>query len=118
MLERVGSGATPRLSSLSSSVRGPPVAMQPAQLADRGFGLGSDLVSAGLGAMAPIGEAVEATFFVAADPTVHDLAGDSVAFGDLGHREPVGKNLHDCLVALLHDAQLHEHVPTSLGYLS
>jgi hypothetical protein len=42
---------------------------------------------------------------------MHDLAGDPVALGDPGNREPVGKNLHYCLVALLHDAQLHEHCP-------
>jgi hypothetical protein len=40
--------------------------MQAAQLADRGLDLGAYLVGAGLRPVGPVGEAVEATFFIAA----------------------------------------------------
>lgn len=40
-----------------------------------------------------------------------DLTGNPVALSDLCHLEPILENFHDCLVALFHDAQLHEHCP-------
>ena len=44
---------------------------------------------------------------------MHSLAADSVAENDLGHRRS-GYYFHDCVIALLHDAQLHEHGPATL----
>ena len=46
-------------------------------------------------------------------PQVHGLAGDTVAPGDLGDRRS-REDFHDRVIALLHDAQLHEHGPATL----
>ena len=40
---------------------------------------------------------------------MHALAGHPITLGHLGDRDLGLENLHDCLVALLHDAQLHQH---------
>ncbi len=39
---------------------------------------------------------------------MHGLPGDAIPAGDLGDRCS-RDDFHDCVIALLHDAQLHEH---------
>jgi hypothetical protein len=50
---------------------------------------------------------------VATQPGVHRLAGHPVTLGDLNNRGAAGDDLHDGVITLLHDAQLHEHQPGS-----
>jgi hypothetical protein len=73
-------------------------------LLDPGVELGLGLLERGEGA------AGEAVACVAPQPAVHGLARDPVARGDLGDTEPA-HDLENCLVALLHDSQLDEHLP-------
>lgn len=66
--------------------------------------------------MGTIGQACHAGVLVAADPGVHALAADSVAFGDLGYGQLVHQHLHDRVVALFDHAELHQHaVPRLLA---
>ena len=39
-------------------------------------------------------------------------SGNAITAGDFGHRR-TGTDFHDTVIALLHDAQLHEHGPAS-----
>ena len=41
------------------------------------------------------------------------LPGDAIANCHFGDRR-TGDDFHDCVIALLHDAQLHEHGPATL----
>jgi hypothetical protein len=66
--------------------------------------------------MRSVGESGEAAGLVAGDPVVDALASDPQAFGDLSDLPAVLDHGHDCLIALLHDAQLHQrlsHLPLS-----
>jgi hypothetical protein len=65
-------------------------------------------------AVGPVGEPPQPVVTVATDPGVHGLAGHAVAGGDLNHRCSGGQDLHDGVIALLHEAQLHEHQPRPL----
>jgi hypothetical protein len=42
---------------------------------------------------------------------MHRLVRHPIAFGDLNNRNTAGKDLHDGVITLFHDAQLHEHQP-------
>jgi hypothetical protein len=91
----------------------PPGGVEKAQLDDARLDLGPHLVGAGAGARRLTGQAGEAELRVAAQPAVHGLARDPVAEGDLGDGQPA-HDLENCLVALLHDSQLDEHLPALL----
>jgi hypothetical protein len=86
----------------------PPAGMLATQLADQGLELRRDLVRAAVGAVRPIGESGETARLVAGDPLVHRLARHAEPSGDLGDLPAVLDHSHDRLIALLHDAQLHE----------
>jgi len=43
---------------------------------------------------------------------MHGLLANAIPAGDLGNRRS-GYDFHDCVIALLYDAQLHEHGPAT-----
>jgi iron complex transport system substrate-binding protein len=92
----------------------PPPGVLAAELADHRLQLGGDLVGAARGTVRSVGEGGKASGLVAGDPLVHRLAGHTEALGHFGDLPAVLDHGHDRLVALLHDAQLHEvHRATS-----
>jgi hypothetical protein len=80
-----------------------------AQLADGRLERGLDLGRMAPGLVGPIDQRPDPVAAISPDPGMHALAGHPITLGHLGHRDPGLENLHDCLVALLHDAQLHQH---------
>ncbi len=64
--------------------------------------------------MRPIRQRRQPAVAVTADPLVHRLTGHPVALGDLDDRDATGQGLHHGVIALLHNAQLHEHQPRPL----
>jgi hypothetical protein len=92
-----------------------PAWMAPAELAQAGLDLGGHLVRAGVGAVGAVGQGVQPAGAVAAQPAVDGLATDTVAVGDLDHRESVAQHLHDGVEALLCHCELHEHAPDLLA---
>ena len=61
------------------------------------------------GLVAPVDQRTDPVAAISPDPGMHALAGHPITLGHLGDRDLGLENLHDCLVALLHDAQLHQH---------
>jgi hypothetical protein len=88
---------------------GTPTGMLPSELTDQRLHLRSDLVRAGIGAMGVVGQGGQAALFVSGDPGVDALPGHAEPGGNLGDLPPV--HGQDCLIALLHDAELHQHGP-------
>jgi hypothetical protein len=72
-------------------------------------------LGAALRLVRPISERRQATRFIPGDPIVHALASDPESLRDLGDLPAVLHHGHDRLIALLHDAELHQHPSTSLG---
>jgi hypothetical protein len=62
----------------------------------------------------PVGQPGQPSLLIAAHPGMHRLAGHPVTFGHLNDRQPGLQNLQDGVIALFHDAQLHEHQPRPL----
>jgi hypothetical protein len=58
-----------------------------------------------------VGQGCEPASLVAGDPGVDALAGHAEALRDLCHLPAVLDQRQDGLIALLHDAQLHQHRP-------
>ena len=96
-----------------------PAGVLAADLADHRLELGRDLVRTALRFVGAIGESRQASGLVASDPVVDTLARDAKVRGDLGDLPAVLDHGHDCLITLLHDAQLHQHLappyPTTVG---
>jgi hypothetical protein len=67
----------------------------------------------GLRSMRAIGQRRQATCFVAGDPVVDALSGDTQVLGYFGDLPAVLNDGHDRLMALLHDAEFHQQLPTS-----
>jgi hypothetical protein len=80
-----------------------------------GFDRGGHLVGAMPGPVGPVGQGVQATAGIAAQPAVDGLATDPVALGHLYHCEPVTQHLHDGVEALLCHRELQEHAPDLLA---
>ena len=91
----------------------PPSRVLAAELADRGFELRRDLMGTALRSMRSVGERGEAAVLVTGDPVVDALAGNPETLGDLGDLPAILDHGHDRLITLLHDAELHQHPPTS-----
>ena len=91
-------------------VRGPQAGCSLAQVHDARLDGGRHLVGQLAGRAGCVGQGADATGGVPAQPAVHRLARDLVAEGGLGDAE-AAEDLQHCLVALLHDSQLDEHVP-------
>jgi hypothetical protein len=90
--------------------------MAPAQLAQVGLDFGRYLVGAAVGPVRPVGKRLQAAGGgVAAQPAVDGLAADAVALGDLHHREPITKHLHDGAEALFCHRELQKHAPDLLA---
>jgi hypothetical protein len=89
--------------------------MVPTQLAQAGLDLGGHLVRTTPGPMGPVGERLQPTSPIAAQPAVDGLAADAVALGDLDHRESVPQDFHDGVEALLCHCELQEHAPDLLA---
>ena len=64
--------------------------------------------------MGAVGERVQPTSPIAAQPAVDGLAADAIAVGDLDHREPVAQDFHDGIEALFCHCELQEHAPDLL----
>jgi hypothetical protein len=64
-------------------------------------------MAAAVRSMRPIGQGQDPTGIVPGDPPMDCLTGNPEVLGDLGNLPAVLKNGHDCLVALIHDADLH-----------
>jgi hypothetical protein len=62
----------------------------------------------------PIRQPSQPRLLIAAHPDVHRLPRHPKSVGDLGHRHPRYQNFHNGVIALFHDAQLHEHQPRPL----
>jgi hypothetical protein len=88
--------------------------MLPPELADRRLDLSGDLMRTAVGTSRSIGERDEAALLVAGDPVVDRLARHPEALGDLDHLPAILHDRENGLVPLLHDAELHQHRPTSL----
>ena len=71
--------------------------------------VGLDLGRMASGLVAPVDQRTDPVAPISPDPGMHALAGHPITLGHLGDRDRGLENLHDCLVALLHDAQLHQH---------
>src|SRR6516225_4679487 len=86
--------------------------MRPAQLADQRLDLSIQLPGLIAGPVRMIGQPRRAFPLITAKPAVHSLTGHPIPAGHLSDRRP-GYDLHDGVIALLHDAQLHEHGPAT-----
>jgi hypothetical protein len=91
-----------------------PQGMAPPQFAQVGLDGGRQLVGAMLGPVGAVGQGVQPTGPIPAQPVVDRLAADAVAVGDLDHREPVAQHFHDGVEALLGHGELQEHAPDLL----
>ena len=80
-----------------------------AQLQMAASSVGLDLGRMASGLVAPVDQRTDPVAPISPDPGMHALAGHPITLGHLGDRDLGLENLHDCLVALLHDAQLHQH---------
>jgi hypothetical protein len=88
----------------------PPARMLAAKLADERLELRGDLMPAGGGSMRAVRQRKKAAVFVAGDPVVDALAGDAETPSDLADLPAVLHHGHHCLIALFHDAELHQHL--------
>jgi hypothetical protein len=85
--------------------------MHPAQLAHPRLDLGRQLPPDG-DADSVIGRSTRAGRLGGSDAATRaPSCGTPIAFGDLNDRDAAGEDLHDGVITLLHDAQLHEHQP-------
>jgi hypothetical protein len=57
--------------------------------------------------MRPIGQGQDTAGLVPCEPPMDRLPSDSEVLDDLGNLPAVLNDGHDCLVALIHDADLH-----------
>lgn len=96
---------------LVGDARRAPLGVVMAQGHDPRFDGRAHLVGAGGGAMAAVGQGCHPALEVAADPFVHGLASDPVAGRHLDDRQVVADDLVHGFIALVHDAELHEHSP-------
>jgi len=86
----------------------PPLAVRPAQLADRRLQLGRDLPRMSMDLVAAVFQARRSFVPVAHQPGMHALTAYPVPIGDLGHRNP-GQHFQHGPVSLLSHAQLPQH---------
>ena len=84
-----------------------PSGMQTPDLADQRFELGWDLVAAAVRSMRPIGQGQHTAVVVPGDPPVNRLTRNTEMFGNLRDLPAILEDRHDCLIALIHDTDLH-----------
>jgi len=104
--------ADPGLAELIAQPARPPPGMSPAQAADHRLDVRIQMPRLGTRPVRMIGQCRQTAGPVPRQPVVHRLARDPVTPGDLGNRG-TGDNLHDRVITLLHDAQLHKHGPAA-----
>jgi hypothetical protein len=93
---------------------GSPAGMGSVQLAHPSLDLTGELSGVVMRAMRPVSQPRQAFLPVATQPRMHRLAGYPIALGDLNNGNPAADDLHDGVITLLHNAQLHEHQPGPL----
>jgi hypothetical protein len=84
-----------------------PARVLPTDLADRCLELRGELMTAALRSVRAIREAKDTVGLVASYPPVDRLSRDTEMLGDLGDLPAVLQDRHDCLIALIHDTDLH-----------
>ena len=104
--------AHPGLAQLKQQPPRAPPRMRPTPLADQRLNPGVQLPRLIAGPVGMVSQPGQPVAFIAAQPAVHRLTGHPIAAGHLGDRR-TGYDLHDGVIALLHDAQLHEHGPAT-----
>jgi hypothetical protein len=87
----------------------PPPRMLTAQLHDPGLDARRHLMRTRQRLRRLVGQPGQPAGRVPAQPTVDRLTGHPIAAGDVGHGGSVVEDLQHCLIALLHQSQLHEH---------
>ena len=102
-----------RLAQLEQQPPRPPPRMRPAHPADQRLDLRLQLAGLMSRAVRMISQPGQPFPLIPAQPAMHRLAGHPVPAGHLGNRRP-REDFHNCVIALLHDAQLHEHGPATL----
>ena len=104
--------AHPCLAQLEPQPPRAPPRMRPAQPADQRLDLSIQLPGLKAGPVRVIGQPRRAFPLITTQPAMHSLTGHPIPAGHLGDRR-TRYDLHDGVIALLHDAQLHEHGPTT-----
>ncbi|TWG07568.1 hypothetical protein FHU35_11185 [Saccharopolyspora dendranthemae] len=88
-----------------------PPRMLPPQLTHPRLDLGIQLPRMPTRPMRPILQTGQALIPIAANPGMHRLPRHAIPFRDLGDLRSSRQDLHDRVITLLHNAQLHEHRP-------
>ena len=113
MVDRDGSGVTFALPSSNSSRRGPHRGCAPRIWQISASIRGVQLAGLMGGPVRMVSQPGQPLPLIPAQPAMHRLAGHPIPAGHLGNRR-TRYDFHDRVIALLHDAQLHEHGPATL----
>lgn len=109
-VERAGSGSVPARSNSMRIRRGPQAGLGPAHGDDGGLKLGRRPMGAAIGPRRPVGQVGHAAVAIAAQPAVHTVwRVTPTRWATSTTVAPVDEHLRDCLVALFHQSQLHQH---------